>query len=155
KSEVCTTIAASVIAMLAGRSLRISACSPELETGQFRYIRYFETFAARELATNGHAHRWSFGIDHIGERPDVLLICCHGFDLTSSSDAARRRPPAALIVAWLWDNHVGRDTNVPTAAAADAFFVSHAFAAPALGAVMSRCVGHLPACCAKWPRADI
>ncbi|MBV8754735.1 MAG: tetratricopeptide repeat protein [Hyphomicrobiales bacterium] len=141
--------------MLAGRSLRISACSPELETGGFSYLRYFETFPARDLAVNGHLHRWSFGIEHIGERPDVILICCHGADLSSVIDKARRRHPPAFIVAWLWDNHVGRDTNMKTAAAADGFFISHAFAAPAYGSLKPRCLGHLPACCAQFSRLDI
>jgi protein O-GlcNAc transferase len=139
----------------AGQSLRIAACSPELETGEFRYIRYFETFPERELAADGRVHRWSFGLDHIGERPDVIFICCHGVDLSSVIDRARRRYPSAFIVGWLWDNHVSRDTNARTAAATDAFFVSHAFAAPALGAALSRCVGHLPSCCAQWSRGDI
>src|SRR5262249_7497116 len=112
-------------------------------------------FPSRELPANGHVHRWSFGIDHIGERPDVILIFGHGADLSSVIDEARRRHPSAFVAAWLWDNHVGRDTNMKTAAAADGFFMSHAFAAPAYGSLQPSCLGHLPACCAQWSRADI
>src|SRR5262249_24911385 len=79
------------LASLAGRPLRISVCSPELETGEFHYLRYFETFPAPHLPANGHVHRFSFGLDHIGEQADVILICCHGFDLSSFIEGARRR----------------------------------------------------------------
>src|SRR5262249_6235696 len=98
---------------------------------------------------------WSFGMDHVGEQPDVIFMCCHGFDLSVVIGKARRRHPSAFIVAWLWDNHVSRETNMKTIAAADAFFLSHAFAAPAYETMRSRCPGHLPLCCAQWSRADI
>lgn len=140
---------------LAGRPLRVSVCSPELETGEFRYLRYFETFATRELPANGHVHRWSFGLGHIGERPDVILMCCHGFDLSPVIAQTRHRHPSAFILAWLWDNHVSRDTNLKTAAASDGFFLSHAFAAPAYASLKSICLGHLPLCCAQFARAEI
>src|SRR5262249_30144825 len=128
---------------------------PELEGGEFRYLRYFEAVPACDLPANGHVHRWSFGMDQIGERPDVILMCCHGFDLSAVIDKARRPHPSAFIVAWLSDNHVSSDTNMKTAAAADAFFLSHAFAAPAYVSLKSRCPGRLPLCCAQWSRGDI
>jgi len=89
------------------------------------------------------------------DRVDVLVISAHGSDLLAPIWNLRRQLPDAVCLVWLFDNHLSQIGNLRTVMAADGYFPSHAFCADYLFNPYSPNLGHLPAACLQWSRAEL
>ena len=88
-------------------------------------------------------------------RVDILLITAHGSDIGAPIWNLRRQVPGALVLVWLFDNHLSYIHNLRTVIAADGYFPSHAFCADYLLNPYSLNLGHLPAPCLQWTKDEI
>jgi hypothetical protein len=90
------------------------------------------------------------------ENVDIVIFTAHGSDLSPLLwDIRRKIGPQALVVAWLWDNHLSHTGNLRTAMAADFVFPSHKYMAAYLIAPTSVLGTHVPLCCAQWKRDEV
>jgi hypothetical protein len=87
---------------------------------------------------------------------DIVILTAHGADLSPLIwDIRQKIPPEALVVAWLWDNHLAHLNNLRTAMAADFVFASHKYMYGYLVAPTSVLGTHVPACSGQWQRAEV
>lgn len=120
-------------------------------------LHYYSPVLHEELASFcPDPFRYAHPESEDGARADVVMHTTSGKD----EDAARiwhdriARPPGALCVLWLWDNHISGMGNRRACAAADLVFASHAYASNYLLDPASLLVGHLPLCSAQWTRGE-
>jgi len=86
---------------------------------------------------------------------DIVILTAHGSNLSSLIQELRRKlPPTALIVVWLWDNHMSTANNFWTAMTSDYVFYSHKYASRYLCMTESVLGTHIPACCGQWTQEE-
>jgi hypothetical protein len=120
-------------------------------SSSFNVIKYFaEDYAAdceKVLAPTLQYVPPDQGLDNL----DVVIFTAHGSDLSPLLwDVRRKIGQHALVVAWLWDNHLSHTGNLRTAMASDFVFPSHKYVAGYLIAPMAVLGKHVPSCCAQW-----
>ena len=90
----------------------------------------------------------------LGFDADIVLVTCHGNDLSRELWDLRLGGFAGVLAAWFYDNHGWPAPNLSTAVAADVLFPSHSPFAAVLGNPVSILARHLPLCGGQLSRAS-
>lgn len=125
-----------------------------LSSDETSFINYFPASVLNELGLN-QSERFEYipyGHDHDF---DIIIISCHGSDLSENLWALRLiHGNDVILVSWLWDNHLSMLDNLRTAAASDFTFPSHQYQSAYLLCPSSCLHEHIPSCTAQWTRNE-
>lgn len=83
---------------------------------------------------------------------DIVLTSVHGGENEPEKlwELRQQLGDEALVVSWLWDNHVSYIANIKTTLASDIAFASHDYVAGYLHTPATPIGPHIPLCCAQW-----
>ena len=86
---------------------------------------------------------------------DIAIVTAHGSDLSPALWEFRKKlQSGALVLVWMWDNHLADTNNIRTALAGDFVFVSHNYCAGYLFTPAAALGAHIPLCSAQWTTAE-
>lgn len=126
-----------------------------------RTLRYFaheaEAGGAPELLrAGGRDWQITYGQQTVERSADVFIMTAHGSNLMNDIAQVRRLCPNALIVVWLFDNHLRLVNDLLNIFSSDAYAVSHSFATlESWGTPDIEFLGHVPAASTQWSLSDI
>ena len=119
------------------------------------FIGYFSASVLNELGKNPPEQFEYVPYDHSHDDIDIIIISCHGSDLSENLWALRLiQGNDCILASWLWDNHLGMVDNLRTAAASDFVFPSHQYQSTYLSCPSSCLHEHIPSCTAQWTRSE-
>jgi hypothetical protein len=119
------------------------------------FIGYFSAGVLNELGENPPEQFEYVPYDRGHDDIDIIIISCHGSDLSENLWALRlTQGNDFILVSWLWDNHLGMIDNLRTAVASDFVFPSHQYQSTYLSCPASCLHEHIPSCTAQWTRSE-